>query len=350
VTLPVPSISVVIPAHDAASTLTACLAALLAGDDRPDEIVVVDDRSSDATARLAADAGARVISSTGPGPAAARNTGAEHAVGDVLLFVDADVVVHADTVGQFRRLFGSESRVAAAFGSYDARPPDQRVVSRYKNLLHHWVHQQSAEASRSFWAGCGAVRAAIFRRVGGFDAAGYPRPSIEDIELGVRLSRAGFDTVLVKTAQATHLKSWRLRTLVVTDVRDRAYPWARLMMASGVQADLNLQWAHRASGVLAWVALAGTALWLGSSAVGAGGTSDYALLAGTALGGIITLNRDFYMFLARQGGWWFAVRAVPLHVLYYLYASAVFAICAVEALVVKRRGPDVPAPPGSSPA
>ena len=64
------------------------------------------------------------------------------------------------------------------------------MVSQYRNLLHHFVHQHGHAEASTFWAGCGAIRRAAFDAVGGFDAARFPRPSIEDIELGLSAPRA----------------------------------------------------------------------------------------------------------------------------------------------------------------
>ena len=52
--------------------------------------------------------------------------------------------------------------------------------------------------------------------VDGFDARRYPRPSIEDVELGGRLSGRG-RLVLDPALQGTHLKEWTLASMVVTD-------------------------------------------------------------------------------------------------------------------------------------
>src|SRR5262245_38699529 len=84
--------SVIVPAHDAASTLGRTLEALAAQDlDEPFEVIVVDDGSHDATATLAEDAGVRVIRHPQPlGPGPARNSGAEFAQGEALAFTDAD--------------------------------------------------------------------------------------------------------------------------------------------------------------------------------------------------------------------------------------------------------------------
>jgi glycosyltransferase involved in cell wall biosynthesis len=124
------------------------------------ELIVVDDASTDGTAGLAAGYADAVIRLTGrpSGPSYARNRGAEVARGEVLVFVDADVCVHRDTLRRFAWVFVDEPGVDAAFGSYDDQPPAPGLVSQYRNLLHHHIHQQSAGEAETFWAGCGAVR------------------------------------------------------------------------------------------------------------------------------------------------------------------------------------------------
>ena len=99
--------------------------------------------------------------------------------------------------------------LTAVFGSYDDAPAEPGVVSQFRNLLHHHVHQQGAGEATTFWAGLGAVRADAFRAAGGFDAERYPLPSVEDIDLGTRLSRNGGRILLDPLIQGTHLKAGR---------------------------------------------------------------------------------------------------------------------------------------------
>jgi glycosyltransferase involved in cell wall biosynthesis len=87
------SVSVVIPAFNAERTLGAVLGALAADPERPDEVIVVDDRSTDRTAEIALAHGARVVEGTRVGYAGgARNRGWDAALGDVVVFLDADAV------------------------------------------------------------------------------------------------------------------------------------------------------------------------------------------------------------------------------------------------------------------
>ena len=120
-----PSLSAVVPATDRPDSLARCLQAIREANDPPEEVVVVDECEL-------------------PGPAAARNDGAHRATGDILVFVDADVLPHADAFERVRSAFESSPELIAVFGSYDDAPEATGTVSSFRNLLHHHVHQQAA--------------------------------------------------------------------------------------------------------------------------------------------------------------------------------------------------------------
>jgi GT2 family glycosyltransferase len=311
-------ISVIVPVYNGGSDLARCLAALAAGRRPHDEIIVVDDASTDGSGALAAGLGATVLRlERNAGPAAARNHGARHAQGDVLFFVDADVAVAPGSLDHVRASLDAHPEVAAIFGSYDVDPTAPGVVSRYKNLLHHFVHQHSATEAATFWAGCGAIRRTVFTEVGGFDQERFRRPSIEDIELGYRLRRAGHRILLDKALQGTHLKRWTMASLVRTDVMGRAVPWTRLILESGqLLDDLNLRRDQRWSAALVAFA-AGTVLLVAWRPA-------FIVVPAAALLTVIGLNRELYAFFRRRGGFRFAVAAVLLHWFYYLYSSLAY--------------------------
>ena len=316
-------IAIVVPVYNGAATLGECLAALTTALAPGDEILVVDDGSTDASAAVAAAAGVPVVRLPGnAGPAAARNAGARSARGDVLLFVDADVVVAADVVTRVRRTLAARPEIAALFGSYDDRPRAQGVVSPYRNLLHHYVHQHGAAEAFSFWAGCGAVRRAAFEEVGGFDERSWGR-AIEDIELGYRLRAAGHRILLDHELLSTHLKRWTLRSMLWTDLTARAVPWTRLILETpGGARDLNLTLAQRCSVALVASGLAALVLAVRWRVL---------LLPGlAALAAVVVLNRDFYLFLARRRGVAFALASIPLHLLYFVCSGLGFAYARVS--------------------
>lgn len=314
-----PYLSVVVPAHDAARMLPDTLGALRRSDLDPDrwELIVVDDGSEDDTPLVAASFADTVIRLPAPahGPAYARNRGFEAARGDCVVFVDADVRVHADALPKIAATFRDHSDVGAVFGSYDADPAAPGVVSRFRNLMHHHVHQENAGEAETFWAGCGAVRAEVFREAGMYDEWHYAQPQIEDIELGRRIRRLGHRILLRPDIQGTHLKRWTLTGMLQTDFLRRGVPWTRLLIQEGTgpaTRALNL----RASEKMATACVAG-----GSAAAGGAlltGTSWPLGIAAAALLVVLLCNVRFYGRLARVQGVWFPVATLPLHLLYYL--------------------------------
>ncbi|HXO26211.1 MAG TPA: glycosyltransferase, partial [Thermoanaerobaculia bacterium] len=229
-----PFFSVVVPVRDGASHLPACLAALRRSSFDAWELWVVDDGSTDDSAAIAAAAGATVLATGGGrGPGAARNLAARRARGEYLFFLDADCELHPATLAAAHARLLAAPGLEALFGSYDDAPAAPGFVSQYKNLLHHFVHQHGREAAATFWAGCGVVRRDAFMAAGGFDETRWSRPAIEDIELGYRLRDRGARILLAKDVQVKHLKRWTFAALLRSDLRDRALPWARLLLERG---------------------------------------------------------------------------------------------------------------------
>jgi hypothetical protein len=301
--------------------LQQCVAALVAAAGTDSEIIVVDDGSTEELRSVVTGSEADVLRlSRNSGPSSARNLGARHARGDILLFVDSDLVVAPGAVNALIELLEADPTVAAAFGSYDNHPQAKGVVSQYRNLLHHYVHQTGNVEASTFWAGFGAIRRSVFEAVGGFDEKRFPR-CIEDIELGGRLRRAGHRIILAKDIQGTHLKRWTLRSVIKTDVCCRAIPWTRLIMEQKqAPDDLNLKAGQRAS-----VALVGLAcLFLALSIVFASVRFPALEMSATALLGVIALNRKLYGFFIHERGLLFAFAAIPLHILYFLYSGTAY--------------------------
>lgn len=309
------NLSVIIPVYNAARELGECLSAIVDLSRSDVEIIVVDDASMDATAAVAVRMGARLLRlEKNSGPSAARNFGAKHAAGEILLFVDADVVVCSGLVDRVIKTFEAYPNVAAVFGSYDAFPRAPTLVSQYRNLLHHYVHQEGKEEASTFWAGCGAIRRSVFESIGGFDEQRFPRPSIEDIELGMRLRRAQYRIYLDKGLQVTHLKQWTIWSVLRTDIFCRAVPWSRLMLESKMAPnDLNIKTLQRISGALGILTL----LFLVLSFLKIG----LLTLAALSFLGVICLNIRLYTFFLKRRGVLFAAACIPLHFLYFVYST-----------------------------
>jgi glycosyltransferase involved in cell wall biosynthesis len=299
------TLSVVVPASDRPATVPRCLAAIAAAVPAPDEVLLVETHR-------------------GRGPAAARNEGARQARGDVLVFVDSDVEVHKNAFGLLAARLEANVSLTGVFGSYDCEPKERDVVSTFRNLLHHHVHQQSTGPVSSFWAGLGAVRRDAFWAVDGFDER-FETPSIEDLELGARLVAAGAQIELDGAVQGKHLKRWTVRSMVETDLLRRGMPWARLALEGRApRCGLNLAWRHRFS------ALASIGLLV--SLVRR--RDQHFFAAGVAMW---ILNRRFYALL-RTRGQRVAIIGFALHVLHHFTAAIALVAALAQAAGATVRG------------
>lgn len=314
-------LSVIIPVHNGASTLDACLRSLSLHGGPGLQVIVIDDASTDDSASIAIAGGVEVLKVVKRrGPAFARNLGVTQACGEIILFLDADVLVLPDTIPKVRARFSADSGLAALMGSYDDAPAEPGVVSQYRNLLHCFTHRTGNSDASTFWTGCGAIRREVFLELGGFDT-GYLNASIEDIELGYRLRRQSRRVMLDPEICVKHLKRWKLLPMLRTDILHRGIPWTRLILREGAMPnDLNLRTGQRYSVLLAYLLLGlltasvaeliwqAPALWIRWTSAA----------ATVALGSLLLVNRRFYWFLAEARGWLFVAAAMPLHFAYLL--------------------------------
>jgi len=199
-----PYVSVVVPAYNASYIIGKCLAALRRQTYPHDlfEIIVVDDGSSDDTAKIASSMGIKVLVQPNQGPAVARNLGAEEARGELVLFTDSDCEPQGDWIACMVEPF-TDPEIVGTKGFYKTR--QKEIIARFaqieydvkcdmlkKNRYIDFVDTYSA-----------AYRRDVFLEVGGFDAI-YTTASGEDSELSYKLSLIGYKMVPVPNAFVFH--------------------------------------------------------------------------------------------------------------------------------------------------
>ena len=319
-------ISVIIPVRNGGENFRACLLSLQAADPPPLEIIVVSDGDTSGSGRLAEKFGAEVLRNPNPeGPARARNMGARHARGNILFFVDADVTIRPDAMDRVAAAFKNDAALSAIFGSYDDEPFETNFLSQYKNLFHHYVHHRAKREASTFWGACGAIRREIFFEIGGFNETYCPRRgtsapgTIEDIELGYRLRKAGYPIELLKELHVKHLKRWTLSSLLKADIFYRAVPWGRLILTEGrFLDDLNTKISDRISVLFIGLAMIVIpASWFAPWCI---------VPAVILLGTVFWLNRDLYRFFRNKRGTGFALKAIFWHWFYLFYSGLTFAV------------------------
>jgi GT2 family glycosyltransferase len=323
-------VSVIIPANNASSTLADCLEALTRLTSPPYEVLVVCDGCTDDTAEIARLHGVRVIEYPGRhGAAYARNVGAAAARGDIFLFIDADCVAHCAVVSLIlEAVFGGEQVI---FGSYTRKTRAAGFLTKFKNLQHHFTHQQGADYQTTFWSGCGAATRAAFEAVGGFDVNLL---ACEDIEFGSAASRLGYKVRLVRAMQVEHLKQYSLAGLLRSDLFQRAIPWTRLIYSGrtgmgALNTNVRGRMSVAATAVLL-LALIASPFW--TPAIAAAAVALLAVLAG---------NWELIALTARELGWLQGGASAGVLVLHYF-------VCGVG-YVVGRALPKLPPPRSSNP-
>ncbi len=200
-----PTVSLFVPAYNAARTLPQCLRSISLLSVKPDEVIVADDGSKDETPRIARRAGARLISHhKNRGVAATRNTAIRAATGDLIAALDSDLVVPRDWLAKMLRNFEGRRRIAGCCG---------RVIEKYTSTIaDRWrsVHMKLGFGMRRSytprWLYCGIslIRRDAILDVGLFDER--CRSAYEDVDLSNRLRAAGHTLLYDPTAVAWHLK------------------------------------------------------------------------------------------------------------------------------------------------
>jgi glycosyltransferase involved in cell wall biosynthesis len=204
-------VSVVIAAYNAQNTIAQAVTHSLAQAKGPMEVevVVVDDGSTDDTAAVAENAGAKVIRQENAGPAEARNRGWKTATGQFICFTDSDCIPMPDWMENLLDGF-TDQQVGAVAGSYD--------IANGNSWLARWVHQEIIERHKkmnSFVRAFGSYNVAIpryiLRATGGFDS-GYYRASGEDNDLSYRIIKKGWRIAFNPEAKVAHYhpeKLWK---------------------------------------------------------------------------------------------------------------------------------------------
>jgi len=203
-----PVLTVIVPTIGQHGALARCLRALAAQDvDAPFDIVVVDDaRTPQPASAVPASVAATVIRTGGRGAAAARNAGARAAAGDVLLFLDEDLVPARDLVARhLARHDGDAERVV--LGRCPPRPPARSLTDLASAL---WWEDRYRDMERSasltftdVLSGNMSIRRVPFLALGGFDEAlGLRRR--EDWHWGVKVLQAGMTVEFEPAAVALH--------------------------------------------------------------------------------------------------------------------------------------------------
>jgi len=318
-------LSVIVSAQNSGRTLHEVLSSVRASLLPHDcyELIVVDDASTDSSVAVAARFADTVIRLTGrPGGLAyARNRGAEIARGEVIVFVDGDVVVRPDTLPGMLATLEARPDIAAVSASHDEKSSATNFISQYWNVLLRFGEELHAGRCAQFATGCGAIRREAFLAAGMYDEWRFATACLESAELGERLSQGGHGVLLSSNLKVGSLRRWHLLS-VCREVWRRARLLARSLgyarMSAAVPSEVVFTLTRTMTPA---VSLLGT-LSLAAAFVP---STDVAIKSAVVLVILVLANLPLHRFYARTHGVAFAVASVPLHIVTQVVAGV--ALC-----------------------
>jgi len=217
-------VSAIMPVHNGMRHCVGALESVLGQSEPPDQVIIVDDGSTDGSARVIEDALAaanraphepsvKLVRQPNAGQSAARNHAADLATGDLLAFIDQDDIWHPEHLRLLSAPFASDPRLGWAFSDFDEIDLNGMVNTR------SFCATVGIDSSRRSTLGsllggdimvlpsASVLRAEAFHAVGGFDPElqGY-----EDDDLFIRFFRHGWASVMVPkslTSFRTHSTS-----------------------------------------------------------------------------------------------------------------------------------------------
>lgn len=223
-------VSIIIPAYNSEITLGNTLDSIKASTYPQAEIIIVDDCSTDNTCKVAAAYDCSLIRcEKNMGIGFCRNRGAEAARGEFLFFTDADVCLQKDAIELGVTTLLANADISAVIGSFTKHSGVSNVISRYKQLVLHHIHQTAREDTFLFVGFCSIIRKQVFTGIGGFNQTLFNWIG-EDIDLGARLYDAGYKIFLHKKMLAVHYKRYGFFDLLYNDTIKRAIPWTYFLL------------------------------------------------------------------------------------------------------------------------
>lgn len=230
-------LSIVIPTHFEEEALPDLLKSIRRQTYRDYEIIVADNNSTDRTREIAKEYGA-VITGGGNHPGKGRNRGAEVAKGDVILFLDADVVLEPETwledkMAEFERRKLDVAGVAI-------KPMGDRFVDRFSHGVYNVYTRLTQGFLQHIGGFCFFARRSAFERAHGFDEA---ITVAEDHDLARRIAKFGKFGVLGGPGIAVSVRRFdrdgRLKIFA-----KYLQVEAHSILKGGVKKDINYTWGH----------------------------------------------------------------------------------------------------------
>jgi glycosyltransferase involved in cell wall biosynthesis len=223
-------ISIIIPTYNSSRTIRLCLEGIMNQHEKPDEVIVVDDCSKDSTLEIINDFDVKLIRNlSNRGPSYSRNKGAQVASGDILFFVDSDILIPEDATMKIKEIFDKMPDISCLCGIYSVIPLiEKRFISSYRIIQSHYWKKSGCGFVTRFSVSVGAIKKEAFDAVGGFNEE-FSKADVEDYEIGHKLIEKGYKIYQTDKIQAKHDGIYLFRDLISTLFR-RSFLYFSLLL------------------------------------------------------------------------------------------------------------------------
>jgi len=294
--------SIIIPAHNVEGTIKACLDAVYSSLNKHFEVIVVDDKSDDGTANLAKKYPVKLIAlNKKKGVAFARNVGKDASCGEILTFVDSDVVIKKDSLDIIEKSFNENKDIIGVTGILSKENIFANFFSRYKNLYMHFIFKRCPRFVDFLYGSIIAIRKDSFLKFNeNFRIT-------DDTELGQRYKKLNKKIMLNPALEVKHLKKYNFKTIIKNDFYVPFWWTKSFILHNGIK-DV-FQKGRFSHARLDQIASIGVAFLIMMSAIFFK-NPPMRLAFFTFISIFLILNFKFFLFLQKEKGVLFLVKAV----------------------------------------
>ena len=207
-------IAVIIPVYNSSQTLKKCLDAVFSNKFEKFEVIVISDNSEDNSINIAKNYNCKIIElKQNKGPAFARNTGANSASGDILLFVDSDVIVKEDILMHVNKAFNNKE-VNVVQGIYSHEPNYKNIITQYQqSFFCYYTWHEQYRYTNTLTSMCFAVRKNTFLKLKGFNT-NIKKATAEDEEFGYKLINDGNKILISRELNVEHKVNYTIEKFI----------------------------------------------------------------------------------------------------------------------------------------
>jgi glycosyltransferase involved in cell wall biosynthesis len=232
------SVTVAIPCYNAANYLGNLLGSLFQKPEFIEEILVINDGSTDTTRQIAQRHGVRLIEhNENRGLACTRNTALKNSKGDIIIYLDADTLPHPKSLERIVSEYSNPNTMAV--GGQELFTPSSTKANLWRNLF--WRQTHGPKRIDNVWmlmGLCCSYRKDVLSLLGGFDET-Y-KTNGEDVDMGIRLRKAGYRQVYVPQIGVSHKRSDSLKSLISLVYR-HSYWQSRALRKNGINPWFQMQ-------------------------------------------------------------------------------------------------------------